>query len=94
MTEIISSGLSNFIQNLWVAHFDPFYAYIAIGLLIIVAATWAAWFFDILRPLAGAISFGVVAFLFGFRKGQYVEKDRQAARDNLSRDGERPWRPW
>jgi len=93
MTEIISSGLSNFIQNLWVSYYDPFYVYVALGLLIIVASTWAAWFFDILRPIAGAISFGVVAFLFGFRKGQNVEKDRHTARDNLSRD-ERPWRPW
>lgn len=83
MTEWLTSGINEWVANMWLAHYDPFYFYIAVGLLIIIAATWLAWFFDILRPLAGAISVGVVAFLFGMRKGQYVEQDRQKARDKL-----------
>jgi apolipoprotein N-acyltransferase len=94
VTEWLTSGLSQWLSDMWVIHYDPFYGYVFLGLLIIVAATWVAWFFDILRPIAGAISVGVVAFLFGFRKGQHVEKDRQAARDRREERAERRWRPW
>jgi len=91
MTDMFMSGLQDWLQNWFVANYDPFYGYILLGLLIIIAATWAAWFFDVLRPIAGAISVGVVAFLFGFRKGQHVEEDRDEARD---KNAERHWRPW
>lgn len=94
MTEWLTSGIGQWLSDMWVIHYDPFYGYVFLGLLIIVAATWVAWFFDILRPIAGAISVGVVAFLFGFRKGQHVEKDRQAARDRREERAERRWRPW
>jgi c-di-AMP phosphodiesterase-like protein len=83
VTDWITQGLDAWMAQrmayLWAAYYDPFYAYIALGIFIILLATMAAWYFDVLRPLAGAVFFGVVAFLTGMRKGQHVERDRQKA---------------
>ena len=97
MTEWFTSGLSEWLANMWVSHYDPFYWWCFLGALVIIFSTWLAWFFDILRPLAGAISLAVIAALAGFRKGQYVEQDRQKARDRSrepeDENGGNRW-PW
>jgi hypothetical protein len=71
--------IDEFFNQLWTrigALFDPFYLYVFDGILIIAACVAAAWFFNVLRPVAGAIVFAVIAFLAGFRKGQKKEDDR------------------
>ena len=74
--------ISNNIHDFWVAHFDPFYLYCAYGALAVLAATAASWYFPVLRSLAGAVVFGVIASLFGFRKGEQAEQTREAARED------------
>ncbi len=86
MTDWITQGLDAWLQNLWATYYDPWFFYIALGLLIVALATLAAWYFSVLRPLAGAIFFGVVSFLVGMRKGQHVERDRQNIKERWSRD--------
>ena len=95
MTDLITQGLDKWLTQMWVSFYDPFYAYIALGVLIILIATLMAWYFSILRPIAGAIFVGVVFFLVGMRKGQHIEKDRQEARgDNRDIEPSRERWPW
>lgn len=77
--ELITSNIHDF----WVSHFDPFYLYCGYGALAVLAATAASWYFPVLRSLAGAVVFGVVASLFGFRKGEQAEQTREAAREDI-----------
>ena len=86
MTEFIAQGLNQWVLQMWATYYDPFFVYIGLGLLIILVATMAAWYFDILRPIAGAVFVGVIAFLTGMRKGQHVERDRQKIRDGRDSD--------
>ena len=69
------------IADWFIAHYDPFYGWVLTGAVVAGCAVAVAWFFSVLRPVAGAVFVGVVAFLTGFRKAQHVEQDRQAARD-------------
>lgn len=69
--------LTQEIRYLWAVYYDPFYWYCFIGALIIIGSTWLAWFFDLLRPLAGALSLSVVIGLLGFRKGQQQVREAQ-----------------
>ena len=56
---------------------DPFWwHYLPLGIAIIVGAVAAAWFFPVLRSLAGAIVFAIVGGLFAYRKGELDEKAR------------------
>lgn len=77
------------IHDFWVAHYDPFYGLCAEGALAVLAVTAASWYFPVLRALAGAVVFGTVAALTGFRKGERAEQARQAARDDMKRNS--PW---
>jgi hypothetical protein len=47
------------------------------GVVIIVIAVMVAWFFPILRGVSGAVFFGVIAALWGFRRGQLDERAYQ-----------------
>lgn len=49
---------------------DPWVGWLIEGILIIMACTAAAWFFSILRPIAGAIVLATITFLVGFWKGE------------------------
>jgi len=72
--------------NTWfVAHYNPFYWYCFLGFVIIVGATWLGWFFDVLRPVMGAVYVGVISFLVGLYKGEKAEQDREAARNKRRR---------
>jgi len=73
--------VTQFLSDWWIAHYDPWYGWILFGFLVSVAVSWAAWFFPVLRSLAGAIVFGIAGTLAGMRKGQMIERDRQDARD-------------
>lgn len=73
--------IAQYVSDLWTQFYDPFYGWVFLGFLIAAFSTWTAMFFPVLRSLAGAVFFGVVAFLVGMRKGQHVERDRNAARE-------------
>jgi predicted Na+-dependent transporter len=75
----------------WVAHYDPFYGYVGEGVLVVVAVSVASWYFPVLRSLAGAVVFAVVAALFGFRKGEQAEQTREAAREDLKKTDTPSW---
>lgn len=81
----------HFLTDWWLAHYDPFFGWLALGFLIAVGVSWLSWFFPMLRSIAGAVVLSVAAALAGMRKGQHIERDRQAARE---RNSERGWRPW
>jgi hypothetical protein len=73
--------MTGYISDLWTTYYDPWFGWILFGILVAVFVSWMAWLFDILRPLAGAIVVGIAAGLAGMRKGQHIERDRQAARE-------------
>lgn len=73
----------NNLRDFWLAHYNPFYALVGEGALLIVAVTAAAWYFPFLRQLAGGIVFATIAALVGFKKGEDAEKTREAARDRI-----------
>lgn len=58
--------------------FDPFWwHWLPLGIGVIVLACFAAWFFPVLRSLAGAIVFSVSAALYAYRKGEMDERRRR-----------------
>lgn len=79
----------DYVHNLWVSYYDPFYWEVVVTCAVIIMAVGAAWFFNVLRPVSGAISFAAIARLFGIRKGQQMERDRENARTRT-----RDWRWW
>lgn len=66
--DFIWQGLIDFVAT----HFyvSPFWYYVFVGGVIIAAVSVASWDFAVLRTLAGAIVFAVVAGLFGYRRGE------------------------
>lgn len=79
--DLITRNLSDW----WVSHYDPFYGWVGEGALAIIAVSVASWYFPVLRTLAGAVVFGVVAALTGFRKGEQAEQVREAAREDMKK---------
>ena len=67
-------------QSLWAAYYEPFYLYCLIGLAIAALVTWLAWFFPVLRSLAGAVVLSIGAFLYGFWKGEKAARVQDEAR--------------
>ena len=51
-------------------YIPPFWLYCLYGAIVIACATAAAWYFSVLRSLAGAIVFAVIAALIGYRRGE------------------------
>lgn len=79
------------ISDWWIAHYDPFYGYVGEGALLIAGVTAAAWYFPVLRSLAGAVVFGTVATLFGFRKGEQAIQKQDAAKEDMAKPQKWGW---
>lgn len=58
-----------------------FWWYVAVGVAVIAVTTLAAWYFQFLRPVAGAIAVAVGSFLYGYRRGE---------KDQYKKDSRRP----
>lgn len=67
--------------DFWDAHFyiSPFWYYVLWAVGIIAAVSFAAWFFPVLRSLAGAIVVAVIAALYAYRKGE-TDAEKHAAK--------------
>ena len=66
-------------------YISPFWYWCFIGAIVITCATAAGWFFSILRPLAGAIVFAVIAALIGYRRGEKDAETKAKGEENTSR---------
>lgn len=64
------------------------------GGAVIVAVCALAWFFPVLRSLAGAVVFAIVAALYGYYRGEKdAEAHAKAERDRVTRQQQRQdWR--
>jgi hypothetical protein len=79
------------IPDLWANVVDyftlsPFWYYLFWGIVIAAGATVAAWFFPVLRSLAGAIVLAVAGGLFAYRKGELDAEARE--RQRREREGQ------
>lgn len=81
-----------------VAYFtDPFWLYLAYGIGIALGAAVLAWLFPVLRSLAAAVIFGVAAGLFGYRRGERDQAERELQRrqrEETQRQRDRQWNHW
>jgi CHASE2 domain-containing sensor protein len=66
---------------------SPFWYYLFWGIVIAASATLAAWFFPVLRSLAGAIVLAVIGGLYAYRKGETDAEAQQRQRE--TRDAKR-----
>lgn len=79
------------ISDWWVAHYDPFYAYVGEGTLAILGVTAASWYFPVLRSIAGTVVAGVIAALYGFRKGEQAIEKQDAAKEDMKQPQKWGW---
>jgi hypothetical protein len=92
-------------DQLWRSLFDqlaglvpdvsPFwFEWLPLGVAVIFACVAVAWFFPILRSLAGAVVIGVIAGLFGYRRGEteYAARHKPAPRPTPPKDDQWGWR--
>lgn len=78
---------------------SPFWSYLFWGVVISFGAAALAWFFPVLRSLAGAIILAIAGGLFAYRKGETDairrERDRQAReRQRQQRRQQQEDGPW
>jgi hypothetical protein len=64
------------IDMLTLSFISPFWYWLGVGILIIVVATLAAWYFPVLRSLSGAVVMATVMGLVGYRRGETDAKAR------------------
>lgn len=86
MIESIIQGIFDHLSLLMTAYYEPFYFYCLAAFAAMVAITWLAWFFPVLRSLAGAAVIGIATFLYGFWKGEKAARAQSEARRRRTDD--------
>ena len=78
--EEIKRALIDVAHWLWSYTFglvDPFWSVVAVAVVIVAACYLVAKFFDVLKPVAGAVAIAAITYAVGFWKGENARKTRK-----------------